>query len=185
MSDSPHTISVEEERRLAHTGALAKLAGGCARHPFRVIFSWVAIIVVLFGLNAAYGGKLVDNFSVPGTDFQKATNLINAKFGGQKGAALRVVVAAPPGERIDTPAREAAIATMLGQSAAAQANLDANRADVSPIKNPIAPGSHTLSANGRIAFFDAQFDKDSFSLPRSGIVSLENQLRATGAPAGL
>ena len=84
-------------------GALARMAGHFARHPWRVIFSWLGVFVVLVGLNAAFHGNLINDFNIPGTDVQKATDLINAKFPVQKGAALRVVVAAPPGERLDTP----------------------------------------------------------------------------------
>src|SRR6185312_1492646 len=96
-------------RRVAHTGALARMYSSFARHPWRVIGAWLAIFVVLAGLNTAFHGKLTDEFKLPGSDVQKATDLVNAKFGGQKGAALRVVVAAPPGQRLDTPARAAAV----------------------------------------------------------------------------
>ena len=95
--------NLEHERRVAHTGAQARMAGHFARHPWRVIFSWLAIFVVLGGLNAAFHGTLINDFNLPGTDVQRATDLINAKFPVQKGAALRVVVAAPPGQRLDTP----------------------------------------------------------------------------------
>ena len=101
--------NVEEERRLAHSGALARMAGHFAHHPWRVIFGWLGILVVLIGLNAAFHGKLINDFNILGSDVQKATDLINAKFGGQKGAALRVVIAAPFGERFDTFERQAAV----------------------------------------------------------------------------
>src|SRR5438876_32532 len=81
----------------------------CARHPWRVVGTWLGIVVVLIGLNAAFHGKLINDFKIPGSDTQKATDLITAKFGAQKGAALRVVVAAPSGERLDTGARASAI----------------------------------------------------------------------------
>ena len=105
MQDS----NASNQNRVAHTGALARWAGACARRPWRVVSAWLAIFVLLIGLNAAFHGKLINDFNIPGSDVQKATDLINAKFGGQKGAALRVVLAAPPGERLDTPERQAAI----------------------------------------------------------------------------
>jgi uncharacterized membrane protein YdfJ with MMPL/SSD domain len=91
-----------EQNRIAHTGALARWAGRCARHPWRVIGSWLAISVALIVLNVAFHGTLVNDFNIPGSDVQKATDLINAKFGGQKGSALRVVVAAPKGQSLDS-----------------------------------------------------------------------------------
>jgi putative drug exporter of the RND superfamily len=184
MTDLPNA-ALEEERRIAHTGALANMAGHFARHPWRVIGTWLAIFVVLGGLNAAFHGKLINDFNIPGSDVQKATDLINAKFGGQKGAALRVVVAAPAGQRLDTPQRQAVVARMLAAGKDSQRSLDQQAKDVSAITDPLAQGSHQLSKSGRIAFFDIQYDKTGFQLPRSGIVDVETKLRAIGQTAGV
>jgi RND superfamily putative drug exporter len=175
-----------EERRVAHTGALAHWAGRCARHPWRVVGSWLGIMVLLIGLNAAFHGELVNDFNIPGSDVQKATDLINAKFGGQKGSALRVVVAAPPGQKLTTAARIAAFQQMLVAAHASQLKLDQNSKDVSAVTNPATPqGARQISRDGRIAYYDVQFDKTGFQLPRSGVVDLENQLRAIGQKAGV
>jgi putative drug exporter of the RND superfamily len=185
---SEHHVSdttLKEDRRIAHSGALARWAGHCARHPWRVVATWLGAVVVLIVLNIAFPGKLVNEFKVPGTDFQKATDLINAKFGAQKGAPLRVVIAAPEGQTLKTPERQAAVEKMLTQATAGVHKLDQNQKDVGTIANPVAPGSSQLSNSGRVAYFDAQFDRDGFELPRSGIVNLENQLKATGEQAGL
>jgi RND superfamily putative drug exporter len=176
---------LQEERRIAHSGALARWAGLCARHPWRVVGGWFGSVVVLIVLNIAFHGTLVNEFKVPGTDFQKATDLIDAKFGAQKGAPLRVVIAAPQGQTVSTPDREAAIRTMLQQASAGVRKLDTNQKDVGSISSPLAPGSSQLSNSGRVAYFDAQFDRQGFELPRSDIVDLEDQLKATGAKAGL
>jgi putative drug exporter of the RND superfamily len=136
-------------------------------------------------LNAAFHGSLVNEFKVPGTDFQKATDLINAKFKGQKGAALRVVLAAPSGERLDTPERQAAIAKMLSAGTAAERSLDEVRSDAGKITDPLAKNSHQLSKSGRIAFFDVQFDRTGFELPRPDVVNVEDQMRSIGAAAGI
>ncbi len=177
-------LQIEEERRLAHAGGFARLAGACARRPWRVVVSWIGVFVLLIGLNAAFHGKLINDFKIPGSDTQKATDLINAKFGGQKGAALRVVIAAPPGESVDTPARKAAIVKMLAASKIAQRELAQDPKDASAITSPLADSSQ-LAKSGREAFFDVQFDKTGFELPRSGIVNLEDQLKAIGNPAGI
>jgi hypothetical protein len=190
MSDHSSTLltdddRVEEERRIARSGGLARLARACAQHPWRVVLGWVVVIVALIGLNVAFHGTLVNDFKVPGTDFQKATDLINAKFGGEKGAALRVVVAAPNGETLTTGQRQAAVSRMVQVAHDAQATLDQNPKNSRAIDNPLGSGSNNLSDSKQIAFFDAQFDRTGFELPRSKIVALENQLRAIGKPAGL
>src|SRR5262245_33752847 len=177
-------LGIEQERRLAHAGGLARLAGACARRPWRVVGSWIGVFILLIALNAAFHGKLINDFKIPGSDTQRATDLIDAKFGGQKGAALRVVVAAPPGERLDTPARKAAIGKMLATSKTGQRDLAEDPKDVSDITSPFADSSQ-LSHDSRTAFFDVQFDRTGFELPRSGIVDLEDQLRSIGEPAGV
>src|SRR5690348_11067106 len=174
MTD-PNAPTLEEERALAHTGGLARMASAFAHHPWRVIGAWLGIFVVLGGLNAAFHGTLINDFNIPGSDVQKATDLVNAKFGAQKGAALRVVVAAPSGQRLDTPQRKAAIADMLSEGTKSQRSLDFTKKDVSAITNPLVGGSHQLSKDGRIAFFDVQYDKNGFQLPRSGVVSTEDK----------
>src|SRR3954451_24304061 len=156
---------LEEERRIAHTGALARMAGACARRPWRGVGGGLGVLVVLIGLNAAFHGKLINDFKIPGSDTQKATDLITGKFGGQKGAALRVVIAAPPGERVDTPARKAAIGKMLAASKTGQRDLAQDPKDVSAITSPLADSSQ-LSKSGHAAFFDVQFDRTGFELPR-------------------
>jgi RND superfamily putative drug exporter len=176
---------LDDEERVAHTGALARAARHFARHPWRVVFTWVAIFVVLIGLNAAFHGKLINDFKIPGSDTQKAIDLINAKFGGQKGAALRVVVAAPAGQRVDTPARSAAIRRMLAAGHASQRSLAEDPTDVAAITSPLVSGSDQLSDNGQVAFFDVQYDRNGFQLPRTGIVAFEDQLHTIGNPAAL
>jgi putative drug exporter of the RND superfamily len=177
-------LRLEEEQRIAHVGALARIAGACARHPWRVVSGWIGVFVVLIGLNAAFHGKLINDFKIPGSDTQKATDLITAKFGAQKGAALRVVLAAPNGQRADTPVRRAAIRRMVAAGRASQRELAENPKDTSEITNPLSDRNQ-LSDDGRVAFFDVQYDRTGFELPRSGVLKVEDQLQSIGRSAGL
>ena len=175
----------EPEERVAHTGSLARAVSACAHHPWRVVGTWVAIFAVLIGLKAAFHGKLINDFKIPGSDTQRATDLITAKFGAQKGAALRVVVAAPAGQRLDTPARAAAVKQMLAAAQASERSLDDHPKDASSISSPLASGSNRLSDSGQVAYFDIQYDRTGFELPRSGVVKAEDQLSSIGKAAGL
>src|ERR687891_1760022 len=101
------------ERRLAHerlsTGALARWMRACATHPWRVLLGWLGIVVVLIALVATVGGGLKDEFEIPGSDTQRATDLIETEFASEQGGVLNLVFAAPAGEQLDTPERKAAI----------------------------------------------------------------------------
>src|SRR5688572_12382837 len=68
------------ERRAAHerlaTGGLARWMRACATHPWRVVGAWLGIVVALIVLVVTVGGSLKDEFEIPGSDTQKATDLI-------------------------------------------------------------------------------------------------------------
>ncbi len=73
---------------------------------------------------------------------------------------------------------------MLAAGTASQRSLDIHAKDVSASTNPLSIGAHQLSKDGRIAFFDIQYDKTGFQLPRSGIVTVENKIQAIGQGVG-
>ena len=153
-----------------------------------MIGSWLVIFVSLIVLNVAFHGTLVNDFKIPGSDVQKATDLINAKFGGAEGRAAARGDGGPGGrEPADSGRRPGRDRQDAGrQQAVARRSLDTDKSDVSAITDPLAPaGAHQLAKDGRIAYFDVQFDQTGFELPRSDVVDLEDQLRAIGAPAGL
>ena len=102
------------DHRAAHerlaTGSLARWARMCATHPWRVVAAWIGIIAVLIVLvGDRSAASLRDEFEIPGSDTQKATDLIESEFASEQGAVLNLVFAAPQGERLDTPDRKAAI----------------------------------------------------------------------------
>ena len=113
---------VEPERRAAHerlaTGALARWDRACASHPWRVILSWLGIFALLIAIVGAFGGSLKDEFEIPGSDTQKATDLIESEFAAEQGGVLNLVFAAPEGERLDTPERKEAIEGAIAASIA-------------------------------------------------------------------
>ncbi len=96
-----HGENGTSERLLAHerlaTGGLARWMRACANNPWRVVLAWVVIIASLIFLVATIGGSLRDEFSIPGSDTQKATDLIKAEFSSEQGAVLNIVFAAPAG----------------------------------------------------------------------------------------
>ena len=109
-SGGPRTdtgVETPPARRAAHerlaTGALARWSRANATHPWRVIVAWVGIVAVLIVSVGAFGGDLRDEFEIPGSDTQKATDLIESEFASEQGAVLNVVFAAPEGERLDAP----------------------------------------------------------------------------------
>ena len=128
---SEHTPSTDTslDRLLAHerlsTGALASWMRACATHPWRVMIAWVGIIAGLILLVATVGGSLKDEFEIPGSDTQRATDLIEAEFAAEQGGVLNLVFAAPEGERLDTPERQGG--DRSGDRRAEDAEFDGDR----------------------------------------------------------
>ncbi|MDQ3859901.1 MAG: MMPL family transporter [Actinomycetota bacterium] len=173
-------------RRSAHerlsTGVLSRWARACATHPWRVVFGWLAIVVLLIGLVATVGGSLRDEFEIPGSDTQKATDLIESEFASEQGGVLNIVFAAPAGERLDTPERRAAIQEAIARLKG-EFKPTKDRAGLESVGDPF--GKDTVSDDGRIAYAEAQFDRVIYEKDREAVVAVEDAVRDVVAPAGV
>jgi putative drug exporter of the RND superfamily len=174
-------------RRAAHerlsTGALARWTRACATHPWRVVVGWVGIVVLLVVLVGTVGGSLRDEFEIPGSDTQKATDLIESKFASEQGGVLNVVFAAPKGERLDTPQRKAAIQKAIARLRSFEFKPKNGKAGIESVGNPFS--KDTFSDDGRIAYAEAQFDQTIETEDRDEVVAVEDAVRQTVEPAGV
>lgn len=180
MSEAP-------ARRAAHerlsTGALAGWTRACARHPWRVVGAWVAIVIALILAVGAFGGELQDEFEIPGSDTQRATDLIEKEFASEQGGVLNLVFAAPEGERLDTPARKAAIEQAIAELKTPEFAPTEDEAGLESVGDPFS--EETLSESGRIAYAEAQFDRVIFEEDREAVVAVQDAVREAVAPAGV
>ena len=151
----PDSGTTDPEHRAAHerlaTGGLARWARACSTHPWRVVGAWVGIIATLIVLVSTVGGSLRDEFEIPGSDTQRATDLIEKEFSSEQGGVLNIVFAAPAGQRLDTPARKAAILKAIKQlrrrSSSPSATRPASRA--SPIRSTRTPSPRAAASRTR------------------------------------
>jgi RND superfamily putative drug exporter len=181
-------LAVERERRAAHerlsTGALARWARACASHPWRVVAAWVAIVAALIVLVGAVGGSLKDEFEIPGSDTQRATDLIESEFAEEQGGVLNLVFAAPEGERLDTPERQAAIEGAIADLKAQHAATGPDdEAGLESVGDPF--NEDTFSDDGRIAYAEAQFDRVIYEEDRESVVAVQEAVREAVEPAGV
>jgi RND superfamily putative drug exporter len=165
------------------TGGLARWTRFVAAHPWRVIVGWVGIIGVLIALVATIGGGLRDEFEIPGSDTQKATDLIEAEFASEQGGVLNVIFAAPKGERLDTPQRKAAVERAIARLKSQEFKPTKDKAGLDSVGDPF--DDRTFSDNGRIAYSEAQFDRVIYAKDRDSVVGVEDAVRQTVAPAGV
>jgi RND superfamily putative drug exporter len=175
------------ERRAAHerlsTGALAAWARANTAHPWRVIGAWVGIIAVLIALVATVGGSLRDEFEIPGSDTQKATDLIESQFASEQGGVLNVVFAAPEGQRLDTPERKAAIEAAVAKLRTKEFKPADGKAGLESVGDPFA--KDTFAKNGRIAYAEAQFNETIEDEDRDAVVAVEDSVRDSVEAVGV
>jgi putative drug exporter of the RND superfamily len=175
------------ERRAAHerlaTGALARWARACATHPWRVVGGWIGIVVLLVVFVATVGGSLKDEFEIPGSDTQKATDLIEKEFASEQGGVLNLVFAAPPGQRLDTPERKAAVEKAIARLKSPEFKQTKDKAGIESVGDPFS--EDTVSDDGRIAYAEAQFDRVIYDKDREAVVAVEDEVRRTVEPAGV
>jgi RND superfamily putative drug exporter len=177
----------QTERLAAHerlsTGALASLMRSFAAHPWRVVLAWLGILAALIVLLATVGGGLKDEFKIPGSDTQKATDLIKAEFASEQGSVLNLVFAAPKGERLDTPERKAAIAAAIAKLKTPEFASSADKVGINNVGDPFS--EQTFSDDGRIAYAEAQFSDVIETKDRPQVVAVENAVRDAVASAGV
>jgi putative drug exporter of the RND superfamily len=144
------------------------IAMASARHPWRTITGWVAVVIALFAVAAAAGGTFADDFASPGSQSARALDLLNKDFpDAAKGQAI-VVFEAENGTTID--ADRTAITSVLGDVA----GLD----HVAAISDPYQAG--TISENGSIAYAtltldvpERQMGKPAFTVLSNAVSSME------------
>ncbi len=165
------------------TGALSRWAHAMTRRPWRVVGTWIGIVALLIVLVGTVGGSLRDEFEIPGSDTQKATDLIESEFQTEQGSVLNIVFAAPSGQRLDTPARKAAIESAVEELRSPEFKPTDDKAGLESVEDPF--NKNTFSDDGRIAYSEAQFDRVIYDDDRNSVVAVEDAVRETVGTTGV
>jgi putative drug exporter of the RND superfamily len=159
----------------AHRGALARLARACAAHGWRTIAIWVVAVVAIAGAAQTVGGSLVDDFNLPGSDTQRATDLLESRFPARSGDSADMVFAVESG-RLDRGEARTAVAAAI---AAAE-----EVPGVVAVSDPLAEGG-ALSDDGRIALADVRFSTPAVEVDTASATQLQDDARAAAAAGGV
>ena len=131
---------------------LFRLGRRTARHPYRTLGVWLLIAIAVFSLQSSFGGEVANDFRVPGVEAQQARDLLKERFPTQSGSAGQVVFHVPDG-RLDEPGRRAEITGALDRLRTG--------AHVTLVTDPFDPAGPTVSGDGRTAFTNVQYDKQT------------------------
>src|SRR5687768_4797660 len=123
---------------------LYRLGGWAFDNRRKVLLGWVVVLAAVVFSAASFGGTYSEKFEVPGTESQRAQDLLHEKYPGAGGASARVVYVAPEGETLTDPENKAAV--MESAKRAGQAK------DVAQVVDPYT--ARAISKDGRIGYAD-------------------------------
>ncbi|MFF8565339.1 MMPL family transporter [Streptomyces albidoflavus] len=134
-----------------------------------VALVWVALLA-LAGVGAATASTATSNsFSIPGTEAQRAFDLLEERYPGQSadGASARVVFKAPEGEKITAPENAREVSGIVEE-------LKEGSDQIATVADPFDKKAPAVSQDGTTAYISVTYDVSSFELTEETRDSLEN-----------
>jgi uncharacterized membrane protein YdfJ with MMPL/SSD domain len=148
---------------------LHRLGSWAFEHRRTVLAVWLTLLVLVTASAATFGGAFSSKFEVPGTESQRAQDLLHEKYPGAGGASARVVFAAPEGQKLTDPSNRAAVMETVGE---------AKRADgVSFVIDPYR--AKAISKDGRIGYADVVYPMPADEVEEGA----RDELEESAAPA--
>lgn len=159
--------------RAEDLGLLGRFGVACARKGAFVVGLWVVVGAAIAIAAVLFGGQLVNDFTIPGSDSQDAQDLLEETFPQVAGNSATLVFAADNGTLAD-PENQQAVQAAL-QSAG---NVDG----VISVSNPYTQAG-ALNQAQTLAFSNVQFIEQSFDVSNEQIDDLKDG--AESAVAGV
>ncbi|MGW2830501.1 MMPL family transporter [Streptomyces sp. NPDC001286] len=135
------------------------------RRHFVALF-WVALLTLagVAAANAPAAGST--SFSIPGTEAQKAFDLLDQRFPGSNsdGATARVVFKAPNGEKMTDAVNKATVEKTVKELA--------DGSEVTSVADPYT--AHAVSKDGTVAYASVRYDKSGMELKDASRTALED-----------
>ncbi|MEU1729158.1 MMPL family transporter [Nonomuraea sp. NPDC005692] len=97
---------------------LYRLGRASFRHRRLVLALWIAVLAALGASAAAFNGPTAGNFTIPGTESQRALDALAEQFPQAAGATGTIVVAAPDGQALTSADNRAAVQALTKEAAA-------------------------------------------------------------------
>ncbi|MGK5498667.1 MMPL family transporter [Streptomyces sp. URMC 125] len=141
-----------------------------------VALLWVVVLAVAGGAAASASSAASGNITIPGTEAQKAFELLEDRFPGSSpdGATARVVFQAPDGEKITDPENRAAVGEVVAELAKGEQVQQA----VDPFR------AKAVSPDGTIAYSQVSYEASGFELTEETRQALKDAAES-GREAGL
>ena len=154
---------------------MVKLARWLTTHRKYVLLGWVALLVVVNMFAQSAGTSYSNNFTLPNSDAQRASDLLERSFPAQAGDRDTIVYKVSSGTVLD-PAVRARMSAMFARVA----KLPHVAAVISPYEG--SASGRSISADGRIAFATVVFDEKANDLPKQAAERVVTTARAADRP---
>ncbi|MEU1247012.1 MMPL family transporter [Micromonospora arida] len=126
---------------------LYRLGRGALRRRRLVVALWLVVLVVAGLAAATLRGPTASNFTMPGTESQRALDLLADQFPAASGATGSIAVKAPADGQLATPEGQAVVQELVQEASTLPGVVGA--------VNPFQVGA--VSPNGRYALVQVQF----------------------------
>ncbi|MEU7801833.1 MMPL family transporter [Micromonospora arborensis] len=126
---------------------LYRLGRGALRRRRLVVALWLVVLVVAGLAAATLRGPTASNFTMPGTESQRALDLLSEQFPAASGATGTITIKAPADGQLATPQGQAVVQELVQQASALPGVVGA--------VNPFQVGA--VTPNGRYALVQVQF----------------------------
>jgi len=155
---------------------LPRLAAWCYRRRRLVVVVWIVLLVGVNVLAKTAGGDLLKSFSLPGTESQRAFDVMKADF-AQAGDTGYLVFKSNAPDGIRAPAVFDAIERKLAPELRRQKHVAA-------VVTPWDPGgSGFVSTDGKIAYAEIQFDVQANDVPVDVAAHMRDVVKQASSPA--
>jgi RND superfamily putative drug exporter len=153
---------------------MLSLVRWCIAHRRVVVLAWIVLVIGVTAIAQSAGRQYANNFTLPGTDSQRASDLLSQRFPTQSGDLDTIVWHVASGTATDGPT-QAVVAPMLARVS--------HLANVVGVVSPFgARGRAQVSADHRTAFANVLYDKRANLLPKNAGSQLLSAMGSAKAP---
>jgi putative drug exporter of the RND superfamily len=154
---------------------MLKLVRWSTTHRFQVLAAWLVLVVALVGLAGSVGASYSNNFTLPNSDAQRASDLLKRSFPAQAGDRDTVVFRVSSGSVL-----QSAVRTRMSATLAAVARLPHVASVIGPYGGRGA--GRAISADRKTAFAVVVFDERANLVPKGAVEQVVRVARAARGP---
>jgi RND superfamily putative drug exporter len=153
---------------------MLRLARLSSDHRRLVVIGWIVVLVAALGISRAVGSYYANNFSLAGTDAQRALDLLKSRFPAEAGDSDQIVLHTRSGTLSD-PSVRPRVEAMLAKVE--------RLPHVASVESPYATQGQAISRDGTIGFATVNFDESSFALPKAATKRVIATAAAASSPS--